>query len=124
MVISAGSGSSGYLRACLLLLLAETPAHGYELRDGVCELGAKPDTAAVYRSLRALERDGIVASWWEPAAAGPARRLYRLTKAGAEYLERLADDIGQHHRCLCAYLRRHERLPRPLSAGAVLASAP
>lgn len=121
MVVSGAPGSSAYLRACILLLLAEAPAHGCELRDEVGELGAKPDTAAVYRTLRALEEDGMAASWSEPAAAGPARR--RLTEAGAEYLEALTGDVVQHHRCLCAYLRRHQRLPRPLAAPAVLSSA-
>lgn len=123
MIATVGPGPSGYLRACLLLLLAESPAHGYQLRDRVCELGARPDTAALYRALRALEEDGLVSSWWEPTAAGPARRLYRLTEAGGERLEALAGDVVRHRRCLCAYLRRHQRLPRPLTAEAMLASA-
>ena len=54
-----------YLHGCLLLLIAEAPAHGYELVDRLAELGlATVDSAAVYRALRALDAEGLLESWW------------------------------------------------------------
>lgn len=74
-----------YLRACLLLLVAESPAHGYELLAHVSDLGmTKVDTSSLYRTLRALEDEGLVESWWAPAGAGPARRMYPRPRPGLE----------------------------------------
>ncbi len=104
----------GYLRACLLLLLAESPAHGYELLTQVSELGLpRPDAGTVYRTLRTLEREGLVESWWAPAVAGPARRPYRPTAAGTRSLEDVTAGVAQTHQSLSAYLRRHRDLGRP-----------
>ena len=105
-----------YLRACLLLLVGESPAHGYELLDHLSVLGvARTDPGGVYRALRSLEQEGLVASWWEHSGTGPARRRYRLTEAGGEHLEALARDLGRSHCFLSAYLLRHQRL-RAVSA--------
>ena len=49
---------------------------------------ATADLAGVYRTLRALEQERLVESWWEPSESGPQRRVYRLNDAGlteAEY---------------------------------------
>jgi PadR family transcriptional regulator PadR len=48
---------------------------------------AQIDKAALYRTLRQLEACGNVKSTWEEGAAGPARRVYRLTKDGERHLE-------------------------------------
>ena len=101
----------GYLRACLLLLTAESPSHGYELVVRVGELGLpKPDPGGLYRTLRGLEDEGLVRSWWAPAVAGPARRLYRATKAGRDSLARLTASVADDHQHLAVYLQRHRSL--------------
>lgn len=69
-------GSDGmprnYLRACLLLILAEGPAHGYEMVDQLGDLGVgSVDKGGMYRTLRTMEEDGLVASGWEPSQNGP-----------------------------------------------------
>jgi PadR family transcriptional regulator PadR len=103
----------GYLRACVLLLVAESPTHGYELLDRLRELGyAKRDPGALYRSLRGLEEDGLLESWWEPAASGPARRRYRATPAGRGCLEDMAEALAERNQQLSAYLQRHRDLDR------------
>ena len=48
---------------------------------------AEIDKAALYRTLRQLERNGNVKSTWETGEGGPARRVYRLTRAGEAHLE-------------------------------------
>ena len=40
------------------------------------------DRGSVYRTLRQLEKDGLVISGWDTSKDGPARRLYSLTDAG------------------------------------------
>jgi poly-beta-hydroxybutyrate-responsive repressor len=41
----------------------------------------------LYRTLRQLEREGLVRSAWEAQARGPARRVYTLTDAGRAWLD-------------------------------------
>jgi DNA-binding PadR family transcriptional regulator len=66
-----------YLKPCLLLLLAEGPSHGYELLEHVRRMGIKgAEPGGLYRYLRAMEKEEMVSSWWEPSQAGPARRTY------------------------------------------------
>ncbi len=60
-----------FLRPCLLLLLREREAHGYELLESVAAFGFDhSDPGALYKTLRRLEHDGLVQSDWEsPATA-------------------------------------------------------
>jgi PadR family transcriptional regulator PadR len=108
-----------YLRPCLLLLLAEGTGHGYELLRQVHALGlVNADTASVYRSLRALDQEGLVRSRWEPSASGPARRTYVLTAEGRDRLRAMTDEIAYAADALdrfldrCAGIARHEGAAR------------
>ena len=54
-----------YLRPCLMLLIAETPSHGYDLLERLEELGlGATDPGGLYRTLRAMEREDLVKSEW------------------------------------------------------------
>jgi poly-beta-hydroxybutyrate-responsive repressor len=103
-----------YLRASLLLLIAESPAHGYDLLEQIKELGlSSVDPGGLYRALRVMEQDGLVASWWEHSSAGPARRSYRLTADGVEWLHAWAGALREGRRYLTAYLARYDSIPDP-----------
>lgn len=83
-----GSRIRGFIQPWILLLLSEKPSHGYELlerlHEGTPETPA--DTALLYRTLRNMESDGLLASGWETGGTGPARRLYTMTSDGVECL--------------------------------------
>jgi poly-beta-hydroxybutyrate-responsive repressor len=97
-----------FLRPCLLLLLREQPAHGYELLERLRRLGfTRDDPGGLYRALRALERDRLVSSGWESSAAGPDRRIYELTRAGMEELHRRAKELARMHKTLQIFLSRY-----------------
>lgn len=92
----------------LLLLLAEKPGHGYALAERLVDLGLPvPTLGSVYQDLRALERDGLVQSYWSPPASGPLPRVYELTEAGVNVLDSCAADIGQLERLAGAFRTRH-----------------
>ncbi len=102
-----------FVEPCLLLLLAENRSHGYELIErlggsALCE--EAPDAALVYRTLRRLEKQGVVSSKWETGGAGPARRLYCLTAAGEEYLSTWRQQVEQNLHRLQSFLQRHDQL--------------
>ena len=106
-----------FLRPCVLLLLREQPAHGYDLLQRLRALGfERDDPGGLYRTLRALEDDGLVSSSWEPSAVGPDRRTYDLTRRGREVLHESAKLLLGLRETLDAFLSRYEEfvaLSRP-----------
>jgi PadR family transcriptional regulator, regulatory protein PadR len=80
LVVRACTATTDHLRARLIAMVGERPGHGYELCHRL-RWGDRtsPDTVAVYRALRRLERDGLVESRWDQPFSGPARRIYSLT---------------------------------------------
>jgi poly-beta-hydroxybutyrate-responsive repressor len=54
---------------------------------------ADVDPGLLYRTLRLLERDGFVESTWVTEGQGPARRTYRVTVEGTEYLRAWANQL-------------------------------
>jgi PadR family transcriptional regulator, regulatory protein PadR len=98
-----------FLRPCLLLLLRERSAHGYDLLERLRPLGfVRHDPGGLYRALRALERDGYVRSSWQPSRSGPDRRTYEITRSGKEELHRRARVLAGTRATLGVFLSRYE----------------
>jgi len=79
-----------FLRPCLLLLLREQPAHGYDLLERLGPFGwtfSASDPGRLYRTLRRLEEEGLIHWYWEGSSDGPNRRVYDITRAGMEELQ-------------------------------------
>src|SRR3982751_4239487 len=93
----------------LLLLLRERPAHGYELLEQLPSLTgeARVDMGNLYRILRALEEDGVVASEWHADAPGPAKRTYELTAAGRRLLDEWANALARSRERIDLFLDRY-----------------
>ena len=72
----------------LLVLLADGPTHGYQLLERLPDVVGQErvDVGNVYRELRALENEGLVASEWRGDLPGPAKRTYTLTPEGEAVL--------------------------------------
>jgi poly-beta-hydroxybutyrate-responsive repressor len=97
-----------FLRPCLLLLLREQSAHGYDLLERLRRLGfVRDDPGGLYRALRSLERDGLVRSAWEPSTEGPDRRIYQLTRPGMEELHAHAKALLETREVLAHFLSRY-----------------
>jgi PadR family transcriptional regulator, regulatory protein PadR len=109
-----GSRMRGFVQPRLLLQLTKKPAHGYELMEvlGAEEDGDAPDPGTLYRTLRSLEEDGFVSSTWDTGDSGPARRVYKLTEQGIEYLHAWAVSIratrAQLDRFLAGYAEQFQ----------------
>ncbi|HEX2987607.1 MAG TPA: helix-turn-helix transcriptional regulator, partial [Chloroflexota bacterium] len=77
-----------FLIPYILLALSMQRAHGYFIEQYLRGLGlVNVEMSTLYRTLRQLERDGLVYSTWEPGPEGPARRIYSLTDAGRWWLD-------------------------------------
>ncbi len=104
-----GALPRNYLRPCLLLLLAESPSHGYDLLEQLGRLGlGGADTGWLYRLLRTMEQEGLVHSWWEESRSGPARRTYTLTAEGLDWLHAWTASLKDVHRFLGHFVERYE----------------
>jgi PadR family transcriptional regulator PadR len=100
-----------YLRPCLLLMLAEGPSHGYELLEQVRRLGLRgAEPSGLYRSLRAMEREELVCSYWEMSRTGPPRRTYLLNEAGQRALSSSVGSLRDMRQLLTAVLDRYDNL--------------
>jgi PadR family transcriptional regulator PadR len=98
-----------FLRPCVLLLLREEPAHGYDLIERLQPFGfLRDDPGRLYRTLRTLEGEDLVRSAWEPSAGGPDRRRYEVTRKGLKELHKTARDLDELRKILDAFLARYE----------------
>lgn len=106
----------GIIRPCVLLLLGEGPAHGYELVERLRSLGVDlSNPAPVYRTLHSLEESELVRSSWDTGRPGPARRVYELTAAGDRALETSAAGVHDLADVMRQYLLRYRDLKLRLS---------
>lgn len=87
----------GDLRLVILGMLAEQPAHGYEIIKALEEKtgGAYvPSPGVIYPTLTLLEEQGLA----EVAASEGGKKLYTITDAGREYIaanQSIIDAIAQ-----------------------------
>ena len=97
-----------FLRPCILLLLREQPAHGYDLLERLRPLGfVRDDPGRLYRALRSLEAERLVRSAWEGSDSGPDRRVYELTRGGMTELNAYAKSLVETESALKAFLSRY-----------------
>jgi PadR family transcriptional regulator PadR len=102
-----------FQRPCLLLLIGEKPSHGYDLLDRLRDLGFKQaDPGLLYRSLRAMEQEGLVKSDWEVSELGPPRRRYELSDEGKDWLHAWAGSLRETERVLDRFLQRYAQFTR------------
>ena len=95
----------------LLRLVADGPAHGYELLERLPPLlgEERVDVGNVYRTLRALEDEGLVSSEWHADLPGPAKRTYTLTEDGHQALAAWVDSLAALRDGLASFLDENSR---------------
>lgn len=84
------------LGSVLLGVLADGPAHGYDLKrahDTRFPATRPLAYGQVYATLGRLQRDGLVEELETRQAAGPERTVYALTDAGREALRRWLGEV-------------------------------
>jgi PadR family transcriptional regulator PadR len=98
----------GLAQAWVLLALAQGPIHGYELLERLPEVEIDP--GFLYRTLRAMEEEGLVRSSWDTSGSGPARRVYTLTDEGRTVLRTWAAHIRRLREKLDQFLSTYKEL--------------
>lgn len=101
-----------FIEPRLLYLIRKSPSYGYQLTEDIGKLpfpGPVPDSAAVYRMLRELERSGMVRSEWEHGEAGPSKRVYFITPAGEKRLEAWVKALKERVKMLNRFIALSEK---------------
>lgn len=89
------------LTAHLLALLRGWSGYGYELAQRLDEAGLGTyNSGTIYRTLRQMEKLGLVSSMWDTSEDGPARRIYSMTAAGTMFLKNWIELLEAHQRTL------------------------
>jgi len=80
------------LHVLVALLRLDGGAYAIAIHDDIEQVsGTEASIAGIYNALERLERRGLARSAWSdprPERGGRARRCYRLTAAGREYVRR------------------------------------
>jgi PadR family transcriptional regulator PadR len=102
------------LTSSLLSFLRRWNAYGYQLVQELGKAGLPGfDSTTVYRTLRQLERAGLVSSFWDTSESGPARRRYSLTKAGETFLDLWYEMFGRYQKVLQSAWNSLDNSSRP-----------
>jgi poly-beta-hydroxybutyrate-responsive repressor len=97
----------------LLLLKRKGRSYGYDLSGELKEFAltdAEIERAALYRTLRQLERNGNVASQWDTDNNGPARRVYKLTRQGERHLAEWSEVLEHVSKSMKRFVREARSL--------------
>ena len=102
-----------FIEPVLLLMLRDKGrSYGYELSEHLDEYtltDAQIEPAALYRTLRTLEKNGHVTSSWDTESPGPARRVYSLTKSGELHLQEWSEVMVRLAGTMKAFTARVEK---------------
>jgi DNA-binding PadR family transcriptional regulator len=99
-----------FVEPVLLLMLHERGrSYGYDLTANVAKYAftdAEIEKAVLYRTLRRLEQNGYVTSSWDVGEAGPARRVYTLTREGDKHLKEWGHVLAKVAGAMTQFVRR------------------
>ena len=98
-----------FIEPAVLLVLRDSPGHGYELLEQLQTLmpAERIDMGNLYRILRSLEREGLVASTWHEEAPGPAKRIYVITPSGSRVLGQWVESFEKIEHQIAAFTERY-----------------
>ena len=98
-----------YTEACLLLLLAERPGHGYELAERLVEVfplrDLVPDLSSIYRVIADLEDQGAIRAVWT-AGSGGGKKACELTDDGWRLLKFWDERLHAEQEGLARFFQR------------------
>ena len=103
-----GDNLDKLIQPMILTILSQEDLYGYRLVQKIAEKpmfnGQKPDGTGIYRSLKLLEKRGLVASEWSLSDSGPAKRFYKITEAGSECLLQWIASLEAYRQAIGALL--------------------
>ena len=104
--------SKNWVVPVVLLMLREWNSYGYELMEKMAAFGLTTMNAGTfYRTLRQMEKNGMVSSNWDTSEGGPARRVYSITEAGENYLKFWASSLEHYQKMMNMFFQLYKVRP-------------
>ena len=98
----------GLLHLTILTLLKDRDMHGSDMhRNLKTSFGIDTIKPIVYTMLRRMEKDNLVVSSWDIKSSGPAKRVYKITEEGLEYLTESAEGLRRMTKILDSLLKKN-----------------
>jgi PadR family transcriptional regulator, regulatory protein PadR len=100
----------------LFLLEKKGRSYGYELASELHQYAltdAEVEVAALYKTLRQLEKNDCVTSTWDVEGSGPARRVYELTPRGKQHLGEWVTVLDHMSKAMARFVRSAQAKPKP-----------
>jgi PadR family transcriptional regulator len=95
--LGMGCRPRNWLEAVVLLSLREWSSYGYELMARARMFGFEAmNSGTLYKTLRRMEKDGVLESGWETSGDGPARRMYTITGSGRAHLGMWVESLERY----------------------------
>lgn len=92
----SGMPVKGLLHLAILKVISGRPMYGSEIQRVLREkYGIEVPRAMIYGLLQKLEESGFLISTWDTSGSGPARRVYRITEEGEEYLRNTVSRLAE-----------------------------
>ena len=85
-----------YALIILGLLDKYGPLYGYKILALIKRLSGQtlnPSESTIYETLKNLEKDELVRSYWAESELGPPRKYYEITDKGKETLKILLEEV-------------------------------
>lgn len=96
----------------ILSMLRQWNSYGYELMEKMSAFGLSTmNPGTFYRTLRQMEKDGVVSSSWDTSEDGPARRVYSITAAGEAYLKLWTESLDQYQKMMNTFFSLYTGQP-------------
>lgn len=106
-----------FLEVCLLILLYHEEGYGYGLIEQLAYFGFHAEelnAGTLYRTLRKMEKEGMVTSDWAEGGPGPRRRVYSITETGKTDLDQWIGVLEQKRQRIDTLIARyHDMMPGP-----------
>ncbi|MFO7153552.1 MAG: PadR family transcriptional regulator [Caldicoprobacter oshimai] len=79
----------GVLELCILYQLKDKELYGYQIMKTIKDQFSDVYDGSIYAILRRLNAEGYTQTYTRDSPSGPARKYYRITPAGIDYLHRM-----------------------------------
>lgn len=102
-----------FVEACLLCLLKEEKSYGYSLMEKLESFGFEEDSiniSIIYRRLRNMESENLVASSWSESDQGPNKRMYEITEEGIVELDNWILLLQDRKKRISSIIEKYESL--------------
>jgi len=84
----------GLLHLAMLASLKDKDAYGSDIHQSLKDkYGIDSIKPVIYTMLRRMEKEELVVSKWDVKSSGPAKRVYRITEEGLEYLKESTEGL-------------------------------